>query len=66
MASRVLKQLGEKAFQPLKIGDIWRKPAISAKNFAKLRRQTLAEGRSVYCTALLDVVQFVLRSSFAL
>ncbi len=47
MASRVLKQLGEKAFQPLKIGDIWHKPAISAKNFAKLRRQTVAEGRSV-------------------
>ncbi|KAL0048203.1 hypothetical protein WJX82_009835 [Trebouxia sp. C0006] len=45
MASRVLKQLGEKAFQPLKIGDIWHKPAISAKNFAKLRRQTVGEGR---------------------
>jgi hypothetical protein len=59
MASRVLKQLGEKAFQPLKIGDIWHKPAISAKNFAKLRRQTVAEGRSVICTALLDVVQSV-------
>lgn len=47
MASRVLKQLGEKAFQPLKNGDIWHKPAISAKNFAKLKRQTVAEGRSV-------------------
>lgn len=47
MASRVLKQLGEKAFQPLKVGDIWHKPAISAKNFAKLKRQTVAEGRSV-------------------
>ncbi|DBA94287.1 hypothetical protein WJX77_010574 [Trebouxia sp. C0004] len=45
MAFRVLKQLGEKAFQPLKIGEIWHKPAISAKNFAKLRRQTVAEGR---------------------
>ena len=56
MASRVLKQLGEKAFQPLKIGDIWHKPAISAKNFAKLRRQTVAEGRSARrCFILLNL-----------
>jgi hypothetical protein len=66
MASRVLKQLGEKAFQPLKIGNIWHKPAISAKIFAKLRRQTVAEGRSVNCTALLDVVRSVLRNSFVM
>lgn len=59
MASRVLKQLAEKAFKPLKIGDIWHKPAISAKNFAKLKRQSVAEGRSVICKALFDVVQSV-------
>ena len=45
MASRALKQLGEKAFQPAKVGDIWHKAAISAKGLAKLRKQTLAEGR---------------------
>ena len=45
MASRALKQLGEKAFQSVKVGDIWHKPAISAKGLAKLRKQTLAEGR---------------------
>ena len=45
MASRALKQLGEKAFKSLKVGDIWHKPAISAKGLAKLRKQTLAEGR---------------------
>lgn len=45
MASRALKRLGEKAFQSLKVGDIWHKPAISAKGLAKLRKQTLAEGR---------------------
>lgn len=45
MASRALKHLGEKAFQSLKVGDIWHKPAISAKGLAKLRKQTLAEGR---------------------
>ncbi|KAL3159074.1 hypothetical protein ABBQ32_011072 [Trebouxia sp. C0010 RCD-2024] len=44
MASKALKELGEKAFQPLKVGDIWHKAAISAKSLAKLRRQTLAKG----------------------
>ena len=54
MASRALKQLGEKAFQPLKVGDIWHKPAVSAKALAKLRRQTKAEGR--YRCAVSDEV----------
>lgn len=44
MAARALRRLGERALQPTKVGDIWHKPAISAKNAAKLRAQTISEG----------------------
>lgn len=45
MAAALLKQLGEKALHPVKVGDIWHKAAISAKNLAKERRIALLEGR---------------------
>ena len=46
MAARALKKLGARAFQPVKVGDIWRKPAVSAKNAAKLKKEAITEGRS--------------------
>lgn len=45
MAAALLKQLGEKAIHPVKVGDIWRKAAVSAKNLAKERKLALLEGR---------------------
>ena len=45
MAAALLKQLGEKALHPVKVGDIWHKAAISAKNLAKERRIALLLGR---------------------
>lgn len=45
MAARLLEKLGEAALKPQKVGDVWRKAAISAKNAAKLRREWLLEGK---------------------
>lgn len=45
MAAALLKQLGEKALRPVKVGDIWHKAAVSAKNLAKERKLTLLGGR---------------------
>lgn len=55
MASRALQQLGEKSFQPAKVGDIWHKAAISGKGLAKLRKQTLAEGRYQFTMPMIPV-----------
>lgn len=44
MALALLKKLGEAALKPQKVNGLWRKPAISAKNVARLRRESLLAG----------------------
>uniref|UniRef100_A0A061R0U9 MRPL25 domain-containing protein n=1 Tax=Tetraselmis sp. GSL018 TaxID=582737 RepID=A0A061R0U9_9CHLO len=46
MASRrLLQKLGEAALQPTFVNGKWRKPAISAKNVARLRKEDLLAGK---------------------
>ena len=40
-----MAKLGEAALKPQKVGDVWRKAAISAKNVARLRREWLLAGK---------------------
>ena len=44
MALALLKKFGEAALKPQKVNGLWRKPAISAKNSARLRKDTLLAG----------------------
>jgi hypothetical protein len=37
-AFTLLKKLGAAAIEPTQVGSVWRKPAISAKNLAKLKK----------------------------
>lgn len=37
-AAHVLSRLGKEAVRPRKVGSVWRKPAVSAKNVARLRK----------------------------
>ncbi|GAB4818433.1 hypothetical protein N2152v2_005479 [Parachlorella kessleri] len=43
--AHLLAKLGEAALKPQKVGDVWRKAAISAKNVARLRREWLLAGK---------------------
>ena len=44
MAARLLEKLGKEALQPQLVNGVWRKAAISAKNAARLRKETLLAG----------------------
>ena len=37
-AAHLLAKLGKEAVQPRKVGSVWRKAAVSAKNIARLRK----------------------------
>jgi hypothetical protein len=43
--AHLLIRLGEEALKPRAVNGVWRPAAISAKNAAKLRKQTLLAGR---------------------
>lgn len=45
MAAALLAKLGAEALRPQFVNGSWRKAAISAKNQARLRRETLLGGR---------------------
>lgn len=47
--AHLLAKLGKEALRPQNIGGVWRKAAVSAKNTARLRKETLLEGRWVKC-----------------
>jgi hypothetical protein len=47
MSAKRLAELGQAAFKPQLVEGVWRKAVISAKNAARLRKQTLLEGRYV-------------------
>jgi hypothetical protein len=42
--AHLLLKLGKEALKPQNINGVWHKAAISAKNLAKVRRETLLAG----------------------
>jgi hypothetical protein len=42
--AHLLAKLGKEALRAQNIGGVWRKAAVSAKNVARVRKDTLLEG----------------------
>jgi len=50
--AHLLAKLGKEALKPAKVGAVWRKPLISAKNMARLKKEYLKEGTYVHALGL--------------
>jgi hypothetical protein len=42
--AHLLAKLGKEALKPSKIGNVWHKPILSAKNVARLKKEVLQSG----------------------